>query len=280
MLVRHRTPSVRQHGSLDRASRSAERQRGLKRTGTRTSDMSRHERRLQQVDDRHDGHSDIDERRRVRLHQRLVRERDGAARGRIDAMGRARGDYESGQRQEKSTYKKSVQKADGATVWMDASVTRHRVQFGSVRSQCRQTVPRALLPGRCKDRGGRRETARGRRRRRRRRRKRTVFRHQTQQRFHVSFDGSVEIPRHDQLPRSRVQLRQVSESVRMRGDERSFPIRVHGSTGETRRHRSTAERGLLQSTEERRYFRRGLRQLSGGVARQRYDDVARLSRLV
>ena len=61
-------------------------------------------------------------------------------------MGRVRGDYESGQRQEKSTYKKSVQKADVATVWMDASVTRHRVQFGSVRSQCRQTVPRALLP--------------------------------------------------------------------------------------------------------------------------------------
>ena len=157
---------------MDRASRSTERQRGLKRTGTRTSDMSRHERRLQQVDDRHDGHSDIDEQRRVRLHQRLVRERNGPARGKIDAMGRARGDYESGQRQEKSTYKKSVQKANVATVWMDATVTRHRVQFGSVRSQCRQTVPRALLPGRCKDRGGRRETTRGRRRRRRRRRRR------------------------------------------------------------------------------------------------------------
>ena len=36
---------------LGRASRSAKRQRGLKRTGTRASDMSRHERRLQQVDD-------------------------------------------------------------------------------------------------------------------------------------------------------------------------------------------------------------------------------------
>ena len=45
--------------------------------------------------------------------------------------------------------------------------------------------------------------------------RRTFFRHQAQQRFHVSFDGSVEIPRHDQLPSSRVQLRQVSESVRM-----------------------------------------------------------------
>ena len=81
MLVRHRTPSLQQRGSMDRASRSTERQRGLKRTGTRTSDMSRHERRLQQVDDRHDGHSDIDEQRRVRLHQRLVRERDGPTRG-------------------------------------------------------------------------------------------------------------------------------------------------------------------------------------------------------
>ena len=180
-------------------------------------------------------------------------------------------------REQPTTRKVDVQKADGTTVWMDASVTRHRVQFGSVRSHCRQTVPRALLPGRCKDRGGRREAAIG---RRRRRRKRTVFRHQAQQRFHVSFDGSVEILRHDQLPCSRVQLRQLSESVRMRGDERSFPVRVHGSTGETRRYRSTSERGLLQSTEERRYFRRGLRQLSGGVARQRYDDVARLSRLV
>ena len=245
--------------------------------------MSRHERRLQQVGDRHDDHSDVDERRRVRQHQRLVRERVGTTRGSVDAMGRARGDYESSQRQEKSTYKKSEQKADGTTVWMDASVTRRRVQFGSVRSQCRQTVPRTLLPDRCKDRGTRREEARGRRRRRRRRRergRRIVFRHQAQQRFHVSFDGSAEIPRHDQLPCSRVQLRQVSESVRMRGDERSFPVRVHGSTGEARRHRSTAERGLLQSTEERRYFRRGLRQLSGGMARQRYDDVARLSRLV
>ena len=78
----------------------------------------------------------------------------------------------------------------------------------------------------------------------------------------------------------RVQLRQVSESVRVRGDERSFPVRVHGSTGEAQRHRSTAERGLLQSTEERRYFRRGLRQLSEGLVRQRHDDLARLSRLV
>ena len=159
---------------------------------------------------------------------------------------------------------------------MDASVTRRRVQFGSVRSQCRQTVPRTLLPVHGKDRGTRREEARGRRERGRR----IVFRHQAQQHFHVSFDGSAEIPRHDQLHSPRVQLRQVSESVRMRGDERSFPVRVHGSTGEAQRHRSTAERGLLQSTEKRRYFRRGLRQLSGGLARQRHDDLARLSRLV
>ena len=103
MLVRHRTTSVRQRGSLDRASRSAERQRSIKRTRTRTSDMSRNGRRLQQVGDRHDGHSDIDEQRRVRHHQRLVRERVGTTRGSIDAMGRARGDYESSQGQEKST---------------------------------------------------------------------------------------------------------------------------------------------------------------------------------
>ena len=64
------------------------------------------------------------------------------------------------------------------------------------------------------------------------------------------------------------------------GDERSFPVRVHGQAGETRRHRTSTERGLLQSTEERRDFRRGLRQLSGGLARQWHDDVARLSRLV
>ena len=60
--------------------------------------------------------------------------------------------------------------------------------------------------------------------------------------FMCLSDGSVEIPRHDQLPRSRIQLRQVSESIRMRGDERSFPVRVHGSVGEARRHRSTTER--------------------------------------
>ena len=109
---------------------------------------------------------------------------------------------------------------------------------------------------------------------------RVIFRHQTQQHVHVSFDGSAEIPRHDQLHSPRVQLRQVSESVRMRGDEISFPLRVHGQSGEARRHRSSTERGLLQSTEERRYFRRGLRQLSGGLARQWHDDVARLSSLV
>ena len=89
-----------------------------------------------------------------------------------------------------------------------------------------------------------------------------------------------EIPRHDQLHSPRVQLRQVSEGVRMRGDERSFPVRVHGTSGETRRHRTSIETGLFQSTEERRYFRRVLRQLSRGLARQRHYDFARLSRLV
>ena len=74
----------------------------------------------------------------------------------------------------------------------------------------------------------------------------------------------------------RVQLRQVSEGVRMRGDERSFPVRVHGPSGETRRHRTSFETGLLQSTEERRYFRRGLCQLSRGLVRQLHDDFARL----
>ena len=189
----------------------------------------------------------------------------------------------SSQRREEeiSIYKKSIQKADGTTVWMDASVTRHRVQFGYVRSQCHQTVPLTLLPIHDKDGGTKREggTARG-RRRRRERGCRLIFRHQAQQHFHVSFDGSAEIPRHDQLHSPRIQLRQVSESVRMRGDERSFPVRVHGPSGEARLHRSTSERGLLQSTEERRYFRRGLRQLSGGLARQRNDDLAILSRLV
>ena len=52
----------------------------------------------------------------------------------------------------------------------------------------------------------------------------------------------------------------------MRGDERSFPVRVHGPSGETRRHRTSIETGLLQSTEERRYFRRGLCQLSRCLA--------------
>ena len=57
-------------------------------------------------------------------------------------------------------------------------------------------------------------------------------------------------------------------------------LRVNWPSGETRRHRTSIETGLLQSTEERRYFRRGLRQLSRGLARQRHDDFTRLSRLV
>ena len=107
-----------------------------------------------------------------------------------------------------------------------------------------------------------------------------LFCHQTQQHVHVSFDGSAEILRHDLLHSPRVQLRQVSEGVPMRGDERSFPVRVHGPSGEPRRHRTSIETGLLQSTDERRYFRRGLRQLSRSLARQRHDDFARFSRLV
>ena len=58
----------------------------------------------------------------------------------------------------------------------------------------------------------------------------------------------------EQLHSPGVQLLQVSESVWMRGDERSFPIRVHGLSGEVRRHHSSIEIGLLQSTEERWYF--------------------------
>ena len=76
----------------------------------------------------------------------------------------------------------------------------------------------------------------------------------------MSLDVSAEIPRHDQLHSPEVQLRQISESVRMRGDERLFPVRVHGLSGEVRQHRSSLERGLLHLTEERRHFRRGLRQ--------------------
>ena len=42
--------------------------------------------------------------------------------------------------------------------------------------------------------------------------------------------------------------------------------------GEGRRHYVSAERRLLQSTEQRRYFRRGLRQLRTDVAQERHDD--------
>ena len=71
----------------------------------------------------------------------------------------------------------------------------------------------------------------------------------------------------------------VSVASNVPGHE-PFPVRVHGPTGETRRHRTSVETGLFQSTEERRYFRRGLCQLSRGLARQLHDDFARLSRLV
>ena len=56
--------------------------------------------------------------------------------------------------------------------------------------QCRQTVPRSLLP--VKERGRRRRNGTGRQRRRRRRRerwRRVIFCHQTQQHVHVSVDG-------------------------------------------------------------------------------------------
>ena len=52
------------------------------------------------------------------------------------------------------------------------------------------------------------------------RRYRILFRHQTKQHVHVPVDGSAEIPGHDQLHCPGFQLRQVSESVRMRGHER------------------------------------------------------------
>ena len=128
-----------------------------------------------------------------------------------------------------------------------------------------------------RQRQGNKTKRRTRRQRRRERGYRVVFRHQTQQHFLVSFDGSAEIPRHDQLHSPQLQ---VSEGVRLRGDERSFPVQVYGPSGEARRHRTSTERGLLQSTEERRYFRRGIRRLSRGLARQRHDDFPRLSRLV
>ena len=44
--------------------------------------------------------------------------------------------------------------------------------------------------------------------------------------------------------------------------------------------RSFTETGLLQSSEERRYFRRGLRHLPSGVAPEWHEGIARLSRLV
>ena len=48
----------------------------------------------------------------------------------------------------------------------------------------------------------------------------------------MSFDGSAEIPRHDQFHSPGIQLRQVYESIRMRGDEMSYPVRVRGLSGE------------------------------------------------
>ena len=65
----------------------------------------------------------------------------------------------------------------------------------------------------------------------------------------------------------KLQLRQVPESIRLRTGERSFPVRIHGRPAEVRRSRSTSTRSVLQSTQERRHIRRGLRSLPGGVAR-------------
>ena len=65
-----------------------------------------------------------------------------------------------------------------------------------------------------------------------RKKKKTVsdpFYHQKKQ--NVPVNGSTEIPGHDELHCPRVQLRYVSKSVRIRGHERSFPVREQGLSG-------------------------------------------------
>ena len=57
----------------------------------------------------------------------------------------------------------------------------------------------------------------------------------------------------------------LPEIIRLRTEERSFPVRIHGRSAEVRRSRSTSTRSVLQSPQERRHIRRGLRSVSGGV---------------
>ena len=56
----------------------------------------------------------------------------------------------------------------------------------------------------------------------------TRFVIKTTEHIHVFLNEETKISRHHQLPSAWVQLRQVSEGVRLRVAERSFPIRVHG----------------------------------------------------
>ena len=60
----------------------------------------------------------------------------------------------------------------------------------------------------------------------------------------------------DIIPSAWVQLRQVSEGVRLRIAERSLPIRVHGRFQKIGGSYSTSSRSVLQSTQERTYIRR------------------------
>ena len=50
-------------------------------------------------------------------------------------------------------------------------------------------------------------------------------------------------------------------------EKMSFPVRIHGRPAEVRRSRSTSTRSIIQSTQERRHIRHGLRSVSGGVVR-------------
>ena len=69
----------------------------------------------------------------VRQDQTLVRRCLGTACRGTDEPGRKGGGCTISRRQEKiSSGNQSIQKADGTNLWMDASVTRHRVQFGYV----------------------------------------------------------------------------------------------------------------------------------------------------
>ena len=51
-----------------------------------------------------------------------------------------------------------------------------------------------------------------------------MFRVQTKQHVHGPVDGQADIRGHDELSRSEVQIRQVPESARTLGHERSFQV--------------------------------------------------------